>query len=477
MGTLRDKTIHSVFWSGIERFSVQGVQFVISLLIARVLLPSDYGLIAMLGIFLAIAQSFVDSGFCNALIQKKERSQADYSTVFYFNIVIACIVYGLLWLAAPAIARFYEEPQLIPVTRVIGLTIIVNSFAIVQQAQLTIKLNFKLQAILSLVSVIISGFLGIWMAQHAYGVWALVAQTLLNRILNVGLLWIYGKWLPALCFSMDSFRVLFSFGSKLLLSGLLHTIYTNLYSLVIGKKYSATDLGFYNRAFSFTNVVSANLINVIVRAIYPIQCSIQDDVERLRNSFFKYIRFSCFIIFPLMTGMFVLAKPLILFLLTEKWLFSADLLQIMCLAYMWEILMNMNYTLLNVKGRTDYTLKSEIYKKIVAFVILFVTLPFGLKVLCWGLLLYSWVDLLIVTQYTKKLLGIGLWEEVKTIFPVLVLSVAMGGIVWLVTYFIDSSLWKLITGGITGVVSYLGLSVLFRFDEYVLAKKFIQRKL
>lgn len=477
MDSLRDKTIYSVFWSGVERFSVQVVQFVISLLIARVLLPSDYGLIAMLGIFLAIAQSFVDSGFGNALIQKKERSEADYSTVFYFNIVIACIVYGVLWLVAPSIARFYDEPQLVLVTRVIGLTIVINSFAIVQQAQLTIKLNFKLQAVLALVSVIASGCIGVWMAWHGYGVWALVAQTLVNRVLNVGLLWIYGKWLPAFCFSMDSFRVLFSFGSKLLLSGLLHTIYTNLYSLVIGKKYSATDLGFYNRAFSFTNVVSANLINVIVRAIYPIQCSMQDDDERLRASFFKYIRISCFIIFPLMTGMFVLAEPLILFLLTEKWLFSAELLQIMCLAYMWEILMNMNYTLLNVKGRTDYTLKSEIYKKIAAFIILFVTLPFGLKVLCWGLLVYSWIDLLIVTQYTKKLLSIGLWEEIKTIFPVLVLSIVMGGIVWLVTYFIDSSLWKLIVGVFTGLLSYLGLSVLFGFDEYVLAKKFIQRKL
>lgn len=246
--SLKTKAVKSVMWSSIERFSVQGIQFILSIVIARLVTPSEYGLIAMLSIFLAIAQTFIDSGFSNALIQKQGRTETDNSTVFYFNIAVSIIVYGMLYGAAPFIADFYKEPLLTTVTRWIGLNIIISAFSIVQRAILIIKLDFKTQAKASLIAVILSGGVGIAFAYYGYGVWALVIQAIASNFINTFLLWIFAKWTPAFRYSWQSFRTLFAFGSKLLLSGLLHTIYMNLYSLVIGKKFSAVEVGYFNRA-------------------------------------------------------------------------------------------------------------------------------------------------------------------------------------------------------------------------------------
>ena len=289
----------------------------------------------MLGIFLAIAQTFVDSGFSNALIQKKDRTEVDYSTVFYFNILIALVVYGVLFISAPYIASFYREPELTVVTRWVGLNLLLNGLSIVQRAKLTVCVDFKTQAKASLIAVLMSGLVAVCLAYRDYGVWALVLQSLLSSFLNTLLLWIFSRWLPLWCFSWKSFRSLFSFGSKLLLSGLLHTIYINLYSLVIGRRYSAMDVGFYNRANQFSGFPSTNLVGIITRVIYSVQCELQDDTERLNRSFMCYLRVSCYIIFPLMTLLAVLSDPLIRFLLTDKWLPSAELLSILCIAYMW----------------------------------------------------------------------------------------------------------------------------------------------
>lgn len=477
MESLKEKTVNSVFWSGIERFSAQGVQFLISLLIARVLLPADYGLIAMLSIFIAIAQAFVDSGFGNALIQKQDRNQIDYSTAFYFNIGVAIVVYFIIWLIAPWVAQFYNEPLLTQVMRVVGLNIIVNAFSIVHRARLTVALNFKLQALISLLAVIISGCMGIWMAYAGYGVWALVCQTLLNGLLGTLFLWIMSYWIPSLCFSVESFKKLFSFGSKLLLSGLLHTLYMNLYSLVIGKKYNVIDLGYYNRASSFPAMISGNLLSVISRVTYPVQCEMQDDNERLKASLFRFTKMACYIIFPLMVGMLVLAKPMVAVVLTEKWLPSVPLLQILSFAYMWEIMMRMNYDILNVKGRTDYTLQSEIWKKISAFGILFATFPFGLKAMCWGLVLYSWVDLFIITRYTYRLIKVGLWMELKVVFPIILLAGSMGVCIWLVSSLFSSYLLQLIVGIIVGGIFYVSASILSHRDEFFVIWNFVKSKL
>ncbi len=473
--SIKQQATRSVFWSAVERFSVQGVQFLLSIIIARILLPSDYGLIAMLSIFMAIAQTFIDSGFANALIQKKDRTEVDYSTVFYFNIGVSVCVYLLLYGASPWVAAFYGQDQLVSITRVVGLTLIVNSFGIVQQARMTVALDFKRQAQASLLAVVLSGCVGVWLAYGGYGAWALVYQSLLNNLLRVAFIWFLSGWMPGWSFSARSFRVLFSFGSKLLLSTLLHTLYTNLYTLVIGKRFSAVELGYYNQAFIWAQFPSSNFTNVIVRAIYPIQCRLQDDTEQLNRMFLKYMRMACYCIFPVMLGFCALAEPVVRLVLTDKWLPAVPLLRILCVAYMWDPVMKINHTLLNVKGRSDYFLYAEIIKKVAAFSILFATVPFGVKVMCAGLVLYAFADIAIIVHYTRKLTGIGLPAQARELAPVIFLAFSMGALVYVSTLLGVSPGVQLAIGVPVGMAYYFLMSSLFHYEEFEVALSFIQK--
>lgn len=463
--SLKQQASTSVFWSAVERLSAQGIQFLLSLVIARILLPSDYGLIAMLSIFLAISQIFIDSGFANALIQRKDRTETDYATVFYFNIALSVVVYLLLYLSAPAIAHFYEQAQLTGITRIVGLVLIINAFGIVQQAKLTIELDFKRQAQATLVAVTLSGILGVVMAYTGYGVWALVFQSLINNLIRVLLLNVYSRWRPQKQFSMESFRVLFSFGSKLLLSSLLHTLYTNLYTLIIGKKFADVELGYFNRAYTLAQFPSTNFTNIIVRAVYPIQTQLQDDDEKLNDIFFKYLRMACFLIFPIMVAFCVLAAPLVSIVLTDKWLPAVPFLQILCIAFMWDPVMKINHNMLNVKGRSDYFLQAEIWKKIFGFGILFASIPFGIKIMCMGLVLYSFVDIIIISWYLNKITGITLLSQVKVLIPVILLTFSMGGVISLFVFFFSNIWLQLLLGATAGIVYYIGVAFLFQFQE------------
>lgn len=464
--SLKSQAVKGVVWSAVERFSVQGIQFVLSIIIARLVAPSEYGLIAMLGIFLAIAQTFIDSGFSNALIQKKDRTEEDFSTVFYFNIVVSLVIYLILFLSAPYIALFYKEPLLDIITKWVGVNIIVSALSIVQRAKLTIQLNFKTQAKASLIAVVISGICGITMAYYGYGVWALVCQSLLNNLLNTLLLWVFARWMPAFIFSWQSFKGLFSFGSKLLLSGLLNTIYLNLYTLVIGRKYSATDVGYYNRSYSIAQYPSVNIVGVITRAIYPIQCEMQHDEERLESSFIQYLRMSCYIIFPLMVGLAVLSKPMVLVLLTDKWASMSELLSILCIAYMWYPVMVINNQMLNVRGRSDYFLKAEIIKKIVAIVILLLTIPLGLKILCFGILFYNILDMGIIIVFTKKVMNTGFRQQFQAILPIFLVSIGVGVVTHLFLLIISNVYIQLFGGLFIGAVCLAFFSFVFRIKEF-----------
>jgi len=450
------KTFNSIIWSSIERFSVQGVQFILSFVIARKLLPSDYGLIAMLGIFMAVAQTFIDSGFSNALIQKQNRSNKDYSTVFYFNIVIAVILYGVMVGCAPYIAAFYKEPLLRNIILWVGLNFVINSFTTVQRAKLTIELNFKIQAYISLSAVILSGSAAVYMAYNSFGVWTLVYQSLLNSLINMLLLWIFARWHPLFVFSKSSFKELFSFGSKLLGGAILHTLYTNLYTLIIGKVFSSTDLGFYNRAFTLTQYPSTNITGIMTRVTYPIECQIQHDDEKLQEKYFTFIRQTAFIVFPLMIGLAAISEPLIKIVLTEKWMGSVPYIQIMCFAYMWDPIMRMTWDLLNVKHRSDYSLRSEIIKKLTAFSILFITIPFGIKVMCIGLIGYSIADLIIITQFVKRLLPkVTFGSIARQLMPSFLLAVIMGICTYLYIIFIPNTWLQLVGGICLGGILYL----------------------
>lgn len=458
-------TTNGVIWSAIERFSVQGVSFLLSIVIARLVTPGEYGLIAMLAIFMAIAQTFIDSGFGNALIQKKDRNEVDYSTVFYFNIAVSSILYVVLYFCAPLISRFYNEPELTAVTRWIGLNLIFISFSTVQRTRLNIDLNFKLQAKISLAAVIISGLVGIVLAYHGFGVWALVFQSLSNNLLATILLWISAKWHPLLTFSVSSFKRLFSFGSKLLASGLLHTIYLNLYSLVIGKFYNAADVGFYNRAYTISQYPSTNIVMIMTRAMYPVQCAHQDDDQWLVNNFLSYLRMACFIVFPLMTLLAVIAKPLVLIVLTEKWLPAAELISILSLAYMWYPVLVINNQILNVKGRSDLFLKAEIIKKIVAVAILCATLPFGIQWLCWGIVIYNIFDMILIVWYSKKVIPIGYYQQFKSLSHILFITIFSSAMSLIIPLLFDNIWVNLLGECLLFSITYLVGSKVCKLSE------------
>lgn len=475
--SLKNKTVKGTVWSTLERFSVQGIQFIVMIIMARILTPEDYGLVGMLAIFIAVSQSLIDSGFSQALIRKQDRSEIDNSTVFYFNIGVGAILYLILFFSAPLIASFYNEPQLVPITRIIGLSLVFNSLVVVQRALLTINLDFKTQAKASFVGVIISGAIGITMAYTGFGVWAIVWQQISNLAVVTVLLWILSRWKPIWAYSWKSFRELFSFGSKLLASGLLDTIFRNLYLIVIGKFFKASDLGYYTRAHQFTDFASSNITGIFQRVTYPVLCTIQNDDTRLSNVYRRLLRTSAFIIFPLMTGMAAVAKPMVISFLTEKWLFSAVLIQILCFSQMWYPVHAINLNLLQVKGRSDLFLKLEIIKKALTVIVLCITLPMGLIPLCIGTIFSSIIALIINTHYTGKLINLGFLKQMKDLLPTLLLSLATGMIVYLTVTYINMASWlALIVGVIEGIVLYIGMAKILRFNEFTELITIIRRK-
>jgi len=463
--SLKTKTVNGLKWSAIERFSAQGVQFVIQIILARLLLPSDYGIIAMLTIFIAISQTFVDSGFSNALIRKLDRNEDDNTTAFLFNIGVGFIFYGILFFCSPLIAKFYDTPLLSPITKLLGLSVLFNSLCIVQQAILTIKLDFKTQTYVSLSSVIISGIIAIYLASIGFGAWALAWQVVISACLRALLLWILVKWRPKGRFTRKSFKSLFGFGSKLLASGLIDTIYKNIYLIVIGKVYDSKSLGFYSRAKGFTSYPSSSITSIIQRVTYPVLSKMQNEDERLRLNYRKILRLSAFIIFPLMIGLSAVADPLVRFLLTDKWENSIILLQILCFSMMWYPIHAINLNLLQVKGRSDLFLKLEIYKKILTTIMLLVTVPFGVKVMCYGQVLQSILSLFINTYYTGKLINVGFIKQMKDLFPIIVICLIMYALIMIMNSFISSNIVKITLDILLGMVVYVSLSYFSKAGE------------
>lgn len=474
--SLKSKTVKGVIWSSIERFSTQGVQFLIMIIMARLLTPKDYGLIGMLAIFLAVAQSLIDSGFSQALIRKQDRTDVDNSTVFYFNIVVSSALYLILFIAAPFVADFYNQPELTSVMRVVCLGVILNSLAVVQRALLTVRIDFKTQAKASLSAAVISGCIGIVLAYCGFGVWSLVVQQLLNLSVNTLLLWIFSKWRPIAVFSWKSFHELFAFGSKMLASGLLDTMYRNIYPIVIGKLFSASSLGHYTRAHQFSEFPSSNVTGIIQRVTYPILCGIQDETERLAIVYRKFLKLSAFIIFPLMIGLSAVARPFIDIALGTQWGFCGQLLQIICFAMMWYPIHAINLNLLQVKGRSDLFLRLEIIKKILGITVLCITAPFGLVVMCYGQIFNSIVALVINTYYTGKLINVGFIRQMKDLLPTILLSLTMFGAILLVNGFIEANIYRLIIGVLVGVIVYVSGSYIFKFKELQTLFSLIRRK-
>lgn len=452
------KAVSGMLWTGIERLGTQLIQFVIGILIARILLPSDYGLIGMLVIFMGIAQTFIDSGFANALIQKKDRNQDDFSTVFYFSIGVAALFYIILFFSAPFIAEFYHQPILTQVARVYMLTLLINGFSISQTAKLTIELDFRTQAIISLIAIVLSGGTGISLAYSGYGVWALVGQGLTMSITRTISIWIASRWMPLRSFSMKSFKRLFSFGSKLLASSLINNIYSNLSTLIIGKAYQAADLGFYTRANQFSQLPTQTISNIVVKVNYPILSQLQDDNAKLVTTYKTLLRTPVFILYPILFGLAILAKPFIQVLLGDKWLLSASLIPILCFGNLWNPLTDINLNLLYVKGKTDLVLKLELIKKPIAFLMLIGSVSFGLEGMCLAIALYNFIAFCFNCYYTGKILDYGFFKQLKSLLPIFGYCMIMGIVVLGISSAFENPLFQLIGGIAGGMLSYLSIA-------------------
>lgn len=467
------KAAKGVAWSAVERLSTIGIQFILNIIIARILSPSDYGVIGMLAIFLSISQCLIDSGFSNALIQRKDRTENDYGTVFLFNLGISVALYFILFFSAPLIARFYNLDILVEVLRVVGFILIISALSNVQKTILTINVDFKTQSYVSISGAIISGLTGIILAYNGYGVWSLVTQTLVNGIVCTVLFWLLTKTKFRICFDSDSFKKLGSFGVKLMFSNLLNTIYDNLYALFIGKKYSAQDLGYYSRADQFAVFPPKTLTEIINRVSYPILCQHQDNKEELATVYTRFITLSCYIVFPLLIGISVLSKPLIVLMLTEKWLPAALMMSILALDGLWAPITKINLSLLQAVGRSDLFLRLEIIKKIIAVCILLVTIRYGLIWVCVGRFVYSIIAMLINMYYTVDIIGKSYYQQIADWLLLLLVALLMGGIVYTVTLFIHSPALQIAVGCCVGALSYYIFTKLFRLKEFDIAKNLL----
>lgn len=463
---LKKETKKGVIWSAAQRFSTQGLQFVITLFMARLLTPEDYGIIGMLGIFLAVSSVFVDSGFISALTRKQDRTQADICTVFYFNITIALLFYLILFICAPLAAQFYNLPILSPVLRVMGLIIIINSFGAVQATLLTIKLDFKTQARVAIISISLSGIIGIICAYFGLTYWALVIQGIISSSISTLLFWFYSSWRPNVIFSRRSFKEMFSFGSKLLASALIDSIYNNIYAMIIGKLFSAGTLGHYSRAESYANFPSISITGIMQRVTYPVLCTMQNNNQELAHTYRKFLSLSAFIIFPMMAGLSALAHPFVVIIIGHQWEFCSVLLQILCFALMWYPIHAINLNLLQVKGRTDLSLRLEIIKKIVGVIILCSFIPFGIVALCYSRILSSVLCLIINTYYTGKMINVGFIRQMKDFAPTLIISIMMWGIIMAVNSFTVNLYLQISMGIIIGILFYSLFSFIFNRELF-----------
>ena len=416
--------------------------------------PSDYGVVGMVGIFFAIAQTFIDSGFGSALIRKNDCTDTDYSTAFYFNVLVGLVCCILLSFASPFIASFFNTTILKDLVKVMSLNMFISSFAIVHTARLTHSVDFKSQSIVNLLTAIIAGASGILMAYNGFGVWSLVFQHIISSIVRVVLLIVVTKWLPRFEFSKESFRYLFGFGSKILVSSLLHTIYSNLTTLLIGKFYTAKDLGFYTRGQTLAAFPSSNVNSIIQSVSYPVLAKIQDDDKHLIESYRKLISMTSMVIF---FGMFLLAaiaKPLIVTLLTEKWLNAVIYLQVFCFAYMFDHLCSLNLNILYVKGFSNLVLKLEIIKKTISISLIIAAIPLGPLAICIASAFYTQIAVVINTYYTGKLFGLGYVKQVKDFSKYLLFSIISVVPAYAITFVDINSILQLVFGGVSSCVIY-----------------------
>lgn len=474
------KILSSLFWKFFERCGAQVVQLIVQIILARLLLPEDYGVVAIVTIFISIASVFIQSGFNTALIQKKQVNNTDYSSVLYLSLVVALIIYIILYFTAPIIADFYDQDILVSVLRVLSLNLFTGAILSIYHAIIARKMEFKKNFFCSLISIVISGILGIILAYKNFGVWALVFQQLISNTLLVLVFMFVIRWKPKLTFSFKRVKSLFSYGWKLLCSSLIENIYGNLYDLVIGKKYSTSALAYYNKGKTFPYLVINNINTSISTVLLPAMSANQDDKQIVKNMTRRSITIGSYLIFPLMFGLAAVAKPLVSILLTDKWLECVPFLQILCFSYAFYPIHTANLQAINSIGRSDIFLKLEIIKKVVGITILIITIPLGLYAMALGQILMSLISTFINAFPNRKLLDYRYTEQLKDIFPSLLISTIMGLSVYLLLLLGLNNILTITLQFLLGVILYVFLSYIFKNSSfnYILNefKKILKRK-
>lgn len=475
----KKKVIGNFIWRFAERCGAQLVTFIVSIVLARLLDPKVYGTVALVTVFTTILQVFVDSGLGTALIQKKDADDLDFSSVFYFNFFVCLILYLCMVIAAPYIADFYNDTSLIPVIRVISLTIVISGVKGIQQAYVSRNMLFKRFFFSTIGGTITSAVIGIAMAYMGFGVWALVIQQLSNTAVDTLILWITVKWRPKKMFSWERLKSLLSFGWKLLCSTLLDTVYNNIRSLIIGKMYSSSDLAFYNQGEKFPKMIVSNINSSIDSVLLPTMASAQDDRERVKNMTRRAIKTSTYIMAPLMMGLVFCATTIVQLILTAKWLPCVPFLQIFCITYMFYPVHTANLNAINAMGRSDIFLKLEIIKKIMGMTLLLSTMWFGVMAMAYSLLVSCVLSQIINSWPNKRLLNYGYLEQVRDFAPGILLAVVMGICVYFAGYIPLPMIVRLLIQIVLGAIIYIGASAVLKLEEFEylfgMVKKILKR--
>ena len=473
---MRKKVLSGLFWKVMENGGTQGIQFLVSVLLARMLTPGESGEVMLIMIFITIGNVFVQSGFNTSLIQKKEVDEADYSSAFYISASIAAALYIVLFFCAPAIASFYEQPAFIPVIRFLAITLFFGAATSVQSAVVARNLEFKKLCLSSLSAAVGSGVIGVAMAYEGFGIWALVMQQFFYSFFLMAVLGILVKWHPKFLFSMEKAKQLFSYGWKILCSGLLDTVFNNVYGLVIGKIYNADMMGQYSRGNQFPALIANNLGAAIQSVMLPAFSTCQEEKKHLKNMVRRSIVTSSYLVFPMMAGLIAVAEPMVKLLLTERYLPCVPMLRMLCIAYATWPLHVANLQAINALGRSEIFLKLEIIKKAVGVAALLISLPFGI---------YTMVALKAVTDFlctfinaypNKKLLGYSFFEQWRDVFPSLLLSAVMCAAVYGIQFFIQGTLLTLVVQILAGVAIYGGLSWIFKVESFLYLRDLIIRR-
>ncbi|MGL5000430.1 MAG: lipopolysaccharide biosynthesis protein [Cetobacterium sp.] len=470
------KKLRSSFvWNSIEKFGIQGFQMGISIVLARLLSPRDYGIIGMVTIFIAISQVFIESGFSKALIFKQNRNNRDFSTIFYFNLMTSLLLVIVLWNSARLISDFYKVKELVSIIKVLSLTLLINAVSITQNIKLEIEMNFKKKAQINFIATIISGILSIILAFKGLGVWALVAQNMLRSIIITTLYFIYNRWIPELYFCTESMRELFGYGYKLLISGLIGTTFNQIYGIMIGRIYSIQELGYYTRGNQFSEMISGTIGSIVQTVTFPLLCTLKDDNENLFKNFRQINRIITLIVLPIMLLLAVLSEPFIIFLLTEKWRNAAIILKWSALGYIFTPLSSLNMNILNAKGRTDLFLKLDLIKIPMIIIMMIVTFPLGIKAFIIGRFICSSIAFFINSYYPGKIFNYNGFNQIKDAKWIICSGIIMYFFVFVILNFIKLNILKLIIGGSLGLIVYGLLLFVFSVPEINQIKRVIFR--